>query len=74
MRVAVNSVGIGQYDLPPVVVKFMRTLYCGYVALNHGMMSRDFNNKLEMLLSNLVKVEQTCYKLKIRSEIPKHLI
>ncbi|XP_065919270.1 translin-associated protein X-like [Dysidea avara] len=71
MRVAVNSVGLGHCDLPPVVVQFMRTLYCGYVALNHGSMNREFHSKLEMLLNNLVKVEQTCYKLKIRgSESP----
>ena len=75
MRVAVNSVGLGRCDLPPIVVQFMRTLYCGYVALDHGSMNREFYSKLEVLLNNLVKVEQTCYKLKVRgSEAPSHLI
>ena len=67
MRVAVNSVGTGSWDTPQFVVKFVRQLYVGLTALNHFSINKEFLRKLEMTLTNLLKVEQAWYALKIRS-------
>lgn len=67
MRVAVNSVGTGSWDTPQVVVKFVRQLYTGLIALNHFGISKEFLTKLETILTNVLKIEQAWYALKIRS-------
>lgn len=72
MRVTINSVGTGLWDTPPIVVKFIREVYTGVIALNHFSISKEFLKKLEMILNNLLKIEQGWYALKIRgSDTPK---
>ena len=73
MRVGINSVGRGLWTTPSVVVKFIRELYTGLLALNHFSMSKEFLTKLEMILNNLLKIERAWYALEIRrSDIPKN--
>ena len=67
MRVAVSSVGTGSWDTPQLVVKFVRQLYVGLITLNHFSINKEFLKKLEMTLTNLLKIEQACYALTIRS-------
>ena len=50
----------------PIVVKFIRELYTGVIAINHFSMRKEFLTKLEMILNNLLKIEQAWYALKIR--------
>ena len=66
MRAAINSVGIGSWGTPSIIVKFTREIYSGLLALNHHSMSKEFLTKLEVTLNNLLKIEQACYALKIR--------
>lgn len=66
MRVAINAVGRGLWNIPPIVVKFIRELYSGLIALNHFSMSKEFLTKLEVMLNNLLKCEQAWYELKLR--------
>ena len=74
MRVAINSVGTGLWDTPPIVVKFIRELYNSLVALNHHSLSKEFLTKLDMTLNNLLKGERAWYELKIRGlETPKDI-
>jgi len=74
MRVAINSVGLGQWSAPCIIVKFVRELYSGLIAVNHYSMNKEFLTKLEMTLNNLLKIEQACYALKIRdTEAPKDI-
>ena len=73
MRVSINSVGKGLWSTPSIVVKFIRELYTGLLALNHFSMNKGFLTKLEMILNNLLKIEQAWYALEIRrSDVPKN--
>ena len=72
MRVCINSVGKGLWSVPSIVVKFIREVYASLVALDHFSLSKELLTKLDMILSNLLKTEQTWYALKVRdSDIPK---
>ena len=66
MRVGINSVGKGLWSTPAIVVKFVRELYTGLLALNHFSMNKEFLTKLETILNNLLKIERAWYALEIR--------
>lgn len=73
MRMAINSVGAGDFDVPFQISLFIRLIYDAFVSF--GNVNRELNRKISVLRSSLHKVENACYMLKVRgSEIPKHML
>ncbi|XP_021348105.1 translin-associated protein X-like [Mizuhopecten yessoensis] len=73
MRLAINSVGAGNLDIPFEVCDFLRKMQSGFQSFSY--VSRDVKRKLQTLNQSLRKVETACYTLKVRgSEIPKHML
>ena len=72
MRMSINAVGSGNRDLPFRILPFVRAIHCAMQRLTPN---THVNRKLTVLKASLVKIEQTCYTLRIRgSEIPKHML
>ncbi|XP_069117603.1 translin-associated protein X-like isoform X2 [Argopecten irradians] len=73
MRLAINSVGAGNLDIPFEVCKFLRKMQSGFQSFSY--VSREVKKKLHTLNQSLQKVETACYTLQVRgSEIPKHML
>lgn len=73
MRLAINSVGAGNLDIPFQVSTFLRTMQRGFQSFSY--VSRDLKTKIHTLNQSLQKVETACYTLQVRgSEIPKHML
>lgn len=73
MRLAINSVGCGDRELPYKLLPFMRAVYCGFLSVNP--IHREFGRKIVTLKNSLLKVESVCYTLKIRgSEVPEQML
>jgi len=73
MRMAIHSIGQGDFDLPFEHCKFLRIIYDAFVSF--GNVDRDLSRKVQVLRQSLQKVETACYTLQVRgSEIPKHML
>ncbi|XP_033735054.1 translin-associated protein X-like isoform X2 [Pecten maximus] len=73
MRLAINSVGAGNLDIPFEVCTFLRKMQLGFQSFSY--VSREVKKKLHTLNQSLQKVETACYTLQVRgSEIPKHML
>ncbi|XP_060071771.1 translin-associated protein X-like isoform X2 [Ylistrum balloti] len=73
MRLAINSVGAGNLDIPFEVCEFLRKMQSGFQSFSY--VSREVKKKLHTLNQSLQKVETACYTLQVRgSEIPKHML
>ncbi|KAK3093348.1 hypothetical protein FSP39_014324 [Pinctada imbricata] len=73
MRLAINSVGVGNLDTPFEVCSFLREMRSAFSSLQY--VSREMNRKVSVLNQSLQKVETACYTLQVRgSEIPKHML
>ena len=73
MRMAIHSIGQGDFDLPFEHCKFLRIIYDAFVSF--GNVDRDLSRKVHVLRQSLQKVEAACYTLQVRgSEIPKHML
>ena len=73
MRLAINSIGAGNLDLPFKLCCFIREIHDAFVLI--GNRSRELPRKLSVLRQSLHKVEAACYTLQVRgSEIPKHML
>ena len=73
MRMAIHSIGQGDFDLPFEHCKFLRIIYDAFVSF--GNVDRELSRKVHVLRQSLQKVETACYTLQVRgSEIPKHML
>ena len=73
MRLSINSVGSGDHDRPFDLLPFMRALHCGFHSVRPN--SKHLPKKMAVLRTNLAKVENVCYTLKVRgSEMPEHML
>ncbi|CAD5123247.1 DgyrCDS11603 [Dimorphilus gyrociliatus] len=73
MRLAINSIGVGDFTTPKEICSFLRAFYDGL--MNFRATNWQMNKKLQVLRNSLSKVENACYTLKIRgSEAPKELL
>ena len=73
MRLAINSVGAGNLDIPFEVGGFLREMQSSLSSMPY--VSRELNRKVSTLRQSLQKVETACYTLQVRgSEIPKHML
>ena len=73
MRMAIHSIGQGDFDLPFENCCFMRLIYDAFVSF--GNVDRELTRKIQVLRQSLQKVETACYTLQVRgSEIPKHML
>ncbi|XP_013420190.1 translin-associated protein X isoform X2 [Lingula anatina] len=73
MRMAINSVGTGDLELPFTLCSFMRVIHDAF--LSFGNVARELPRKLAVLKQSLQKVESACYTVQVRgSEIPQHML
>ena len=73
MRMAIHSIGQGDFELPFEHCRFMRVIHDAFVSF--GNVDRELSRKLHVLRQSLQKVETACYTLQVRgSEIPKHML
>jgi len=73
MRVAINSIGIGDIEKPFELCSFLRGIHDGFLLF--GNINRYLSRKMYTLKQSLQKVENGCYTLQVRgSEIPKHML
>jgi len=73
MRMAINSVGVGDLETPKVVANMLRVIHNAFSLFEHT--SRDLRMKTNVLRQSMQKVENACYALTVRgSEIPKHML
>ena len=73
MRLSINCVGSGEHERPFDLLPFMRALNCGFHSVRPN--SKHLPRKMAVLRTNLAKVENVCYTLKIRgSEVPKDML
>ena len=73
MRLAINSVGVGNLDTPFQVCEYLRSMKNGFESVGYA--SRELKRKISTLQQSLQKVETACYTLQVRgSEIPKHML
>ncbi|KAH9519479.1 hypothetical protein Btru_002817 [Bulinus truncatus] len=73
MRMAINSVGVGDLDKPSDVVCMMRLIFDAFITFAHP--PRELRHKIKVLKQSLQKVETACYNLRVRgSELPKHML
>lgn len=74
MRLCVNSIGNGDFELPFEVVDFLRQIFDGFQLIGNQS-GRELNRKVRVLRQSLRKVENVCYTLQVRgSEIPQHML
>ena len=73
MREAVQSVALGNVQLPFAACRFLQQLLVECRALKQaaerswpGTVNSELDRKLETMASSVVKVEETCYKLRLR--------
>ena len=73
MRMAIHSIGQGDFELPFEHCRFMRVIHDAFVSF--GSVDRELSRKVHVLRQSLQKVETACYTLQVRgSEIPKHML
>ena len=73
MRMAIHSIGQGDFELPFHHCRFMRVIHDAFVSF--GSVDRELSRKVHVLRQSLQKVETACYTLQVRgSEIPKHML
>ena len=73
MRLAINSVGGGNLELPFQLCSFLREMYDAFVS--YGNVNKEFTRKVWTLKQSTQKVENACYTLQVRgSEVPKHML
>jgi len=73
MRMAINSVGVGDLETPKLVANMLRVIHNAFSLFEHT--SRDLRMKTNVLRQSMQKVENACYALTVRgSEVPKHML
>lgn len=73
MRLAINSVGSGDFDIIEEICIVLRQTYLEFSMFTHT--PRDMSRKIKTMKQSLSKVENACYNLRVRgTEIPKHLL
>lgn len=73
MRLAINSVGQGNFKSPLKICKMLQKIHSEFIMFGNRL--RGLPKKLEVLKNSLKKVESTCYTIHIRgSEVPKNML
>lgn len=66
MRLAINSIGVGDFITPKEICAFLRAFYDGL--MNFRSSNWQMSKKLQVLKTSLTKVENACYTLKVNSQ------
>ena len=67
MRLAISSVGEGKYEFANKITQFVQRIYNGLTNIPEEKLgTRDYQGKLKIMKGSLEKVENLCFKLKLR--------
>ncbi|ESO97480.1 hypothetical protein LOTGIDRAFT_187846 [Lottia gigantea] len=73
MRLAINNITAGKFDLSFKVCEFLQVLLSSFSLFGNTI--KELNRKMTTLQQSLRKVENACYTLRVRGcEIPTHIL